>query len=86
MRHRALRFWRRLGRDPKARSRRTLVRAIVHLPSDCRDVFVAKRFTGMSLDEIAEHLDLDRDVVEGRLAQSLVQLCRAVDGGATTRS
>lgn len=86
MRQGALRFWRRLGRSPEARDRRALVRAIVHLPPDCRDVFVAKRFTGMSLDEIAEHLDLDRDVVEARLAQSLVQLCRAVDGGATTRS
>jgi DNA-directed RNA polymerase specialized sigma24 family protein len=86
MRHRALRFWRRLGRDPKARGRRVLVRAIVHLPSDCRDVFVAKRFTGMSLDEIAEHLDLDRDVVEARLAAALVQLCRAVDGPAAKRS
>lgn len=86
MRHRALRFWRRLGLDPKARARRALVRAIVHLPPDCRDVFVLKRFTGMSLDEITEHLDLDRDVVEARLAQSLAQLCRAVDGDAIGRS
>ena len=86
MRDRAIRFWRCWGRDPKARTRQALVRAIVRLPPDCRDVFVAKRFTGMSLDEIAEHLGLDRDVVEARLAAALVQLCRAVDDRATTRS
>ena len=80
-----LRFWRRLGRAPKARCRRALVRAIVHLPPECRDVFVLKRFAGMSLDQIAEHLGLDRTVVEARLAQALVKLCRAVDGPATRR-
>nr|WP_255552775.1 sigma factor-like helix-turn-helix DNA-binding protein [Brevundimonas sp. BAL450] len=75
-----------MGRDPKARERRALVRAIVELPPECRDIFVLKRFTGMSLDQIVEHLGLDREVAEARLAAALVQLCRAVDGRATTRS
>lgn len=86
MRHRVLRFWRRLRRDPKAQGRRVLGRAIMHQPTECRDVFVLKHFTGMSLDEIAEHLGLDREVVEAQLAQALVQLCQAVDGPAAKRS
>ncbi|WP_414626601.1 sigma-70 family RNA polymerase sigma factor [Brevundimonas diminuta] len=59
--------------------RRVLVRAIRRLPGDCRDVFVLHRFAELSLEQIAEHLGIDQQVVEARLAEVLIRLSRAVD-------
>ncbi len=70
---------RRPRRSAEERQGRILARAIRRLPRDCRDVFVLHRFTGMSLDQIAEHLGIDQQAVEARLAEALVRLCRAVD-------
>ena len=81
-----LRFWRRLGRAPKARCRRALVRAIVHLPPECRDVFVLHRFEDMPLNEVAAHLGIDRASAEARLAEALARLCRAVDEAEARQS
>lgn len=66
-------------RSVEDRHRRILVRAIRRLPRAGRDVFVLHRFTGLSLDQIAEHLGVDHQAVEARLAEALVRLCRAVD-------
>ncbi|MEJ8406486.1 sigma-70 family RNA polymerase sigma factor [Brevundimonas vesicularis] len=65
--------------DEEDRERRVLVRAIRHLPRDCRDVFLLHRFAGMPLDQIAENQGIDQQVVEARLAKALVRLSRAVD-------
>ena len=70
---------RRPRRSAEERQRRVLVRAIRRLPRDCRDVFVLHRFAAMSLEQIAEHLDIDQQTVETRLAEALVRLGRAVD-------
>lgn len=77
--------WWRLGRDARTLDRRALIRAIMGLPIEHRDVFVLHRFAGMSLDQIAEHLGIDREVAEARFAAALVQLCRAVPDHTATR-
>lgn len=74
-----LRDWRGFRRAAEPDHGRVLLRAIRQLSPDCRDVFVLHRFDGMSLDEIAGHLRIDRALVEARLAEALVLLCRAVD-------
>lgn len=61
------------------RKRRVLVQAIRRLPRRYRDVFVIHRFAGLSLDQVAEHLGIDQQRVEARLAAALVRLSRAVD-------
>lgn len=81
------RLWRRLRESAEDRERRVLVQAIRHLPRDCRDVFLLHRFSGLSLEQIAEHLGNDQQAVEARLAEALVRLSRAVDevgGGGTS--
>lgn len=70
---------RRPRRSAEERQRRVLVRAIRRLPRACRDVFVLHRFARMSLEQIAEHLGIDQQAVETRLAEELVRLSRAVD-------
>lgn len=84
-----LRLWRSRREVPEDRVRRVLVRAIRHLPRDCRDVFLIHRFVGLSVNQIAEHLGIDQQAVEARLAEALVRLSRAVDeagcGGASER-
>lgn len=76
--------------DEEGRKRQVLVRAIWKLPRRCRDVFVLHRFAGMPLGQIAEHLGVEKKVVEARLAGALVRLNRAVeeagDGGASEGS
>lgn len=72
-------LWRRLRESPEDRQRRVLVQAICHLPRDCRDVFLLHRFAGMPLEQIAEHLGIDQQTVEARLAAALIRLSRAVD-------
>lgn len=90
MKLRLSRLWRRLRESPEDRQRRVLVQAICHLPRDCRDGFLLHRFAGMPLEQIAEHLGIDQQAVEARLAEALVRLSRAVDqagdGGASEGS
>ncbi|MEJ6789120.1 sigma factor-like helix-turn-helix DNA-binding protein [Brevundimonas sp. BR2-1] len=80
------RGWRGFWRAAEPYGRRVLARAIRQLPSDCRDVFALHRFANMPLDEIAAHLWIDRAVAEARLAEALVQLCRAVDEAEARQS
>lgn len=72
--------------DDDDSERQVLVRVIRRLPRHYRDVFVLHRFAGMSPDQIAEHLGIEQQAVEARLAEALVRLSRAVDkagdGGA----
>lgn len=72
-------LWRRLRESPEDRQRRVLVQVISHLPRDCRDVFLLHRFAELSLEQIAEHLGIDQQAVEARLAAALVRLSGAVD-------
>lgn len=90
MKLRPSRLWRRLREAPEDRQRRVLVQAIRCLPRDCCDVFLLHRFAGMPLEQIAEHLGIDQQAVEARLAEALVRLSRALDeaggGGASEGS
>jgi len=70
---------RRPRRPAEERQRRVLVRAIRRLPRGCRVVFVLHRFAGLSLEQIAQHLGIDQQGVETRLAEALVRLGRAID-------
>lgn len=76
--------------DEEERERRGLVQAIMRLPRGCRDTFVLHRFAGMSVEQIAEHLGIDQQAVEARLAAALVRLSRAIEeaggGGASEGS
>lgn len=72
-------LWRRVRESSEYRQRRVLVQAIRRLPHDCRDVFLLHRFAGMPLEQIAQHLGIDKQAVEARLAGALLRLSRAVD-------
>ncbi|MFC5371002.1 RNA polymerase sigma factor [Brevundimonas faecalis] len=80
------RGWRRFRRTAGSDHHRVLLRAIQQLPLECRDVFVLHRFEGRSLDEIAAHLRIDPAVAEARLAEALVQLCRAIEEAKARQS
>lgn len=67
------------------RERQVLVGAIRRLPRRCRDVFVLHRFAGMPLEQIAEHLGIEKTAAETRLVAALVRLSRAVDRAASFR-
>ena len=72
-------LWWRVRETSEARQRLVLVRAIRPLPRDCRDVFLLHRFAELSLEQIGEHLGIDQQAVDARLAEALVRLSRAVD-------
>lgn len=85
MSHWSSRLWPRVRETSEDRQRKILIRAIRRLPRACRDVFVLHRFAELSLEQIAEHLGIDQQQVEMRLAEALVRLSRAVDKGASFR-
>lgn len=58
--------------------RQVLVRAILKLPLDMRDVFLLHRMAGMTYAEIGLHLGTTPKAVETALAAALVRLMRAV--------
>lgn len=61
-------------RGRQANEKRVLVKEILRLPVDLRDVFLLHRMAGLSYEQIGEHLNVGRDVVEARLAEALVLL------------
>jgi len=65
----------RRGRQENAK--RILVKAILRLPADLRDVFLLHRMAGLSWKQIGEHLSVERDVVQARLAEALARIVRA---------
>lgn len=58
-------------------SRRALLRAILRLPRGPRDVFLLHRFGGMSLDQVSDHLGIERGAVQALLVDALVCIARA---------
>ena len=66
---------RRRRRQPD--EKRILVRAILRLPADLRDVFLLHRMAGLSHEQIGEHLGMERDAVQARLAEALARIVRA---------
>ena len=53
----------------------TFCRAVGGLPEECRRVIVLKKVYGLSLAEIADHLDVSQSTVEKDLARALM-MCR----------
>lgn len=66
---------RRRKRQPD--EKRILVKAILRLPADLRDVFLLHRMAGLSYEQIGEHLGMERDAVQARLAEALAWIVRA---------
>ena len=69
---------RSLRRSAAADQKRALVRAILQLPTDLRDVFLLHRMAGLSFDEIGQQLGIKRTVVQACLAEALARIVRAV--------
>ena len=63
---------------PAADDGQLLVRAILKLPRDLRDVFLLHRMAGLTYSEIGLHLGIHPKAVETSLAAALVRLMRAV--------
>lgn len=64
-------------RGRQANEKRILVKAILRLPPDLRDVFLLHRMAGLSYEQIGDHLNVGRDVVQARLAEALARIVRA---------
>lgn len=65
----------RLGASgAKSNEHRLLIRAITELPTETRDVFVLHRMAGLSYDQIAEVLGIDRERVQAQFTSALVQI------------
>lgn len=52
-----------------------LKQAVLDLPPRCREVFILRKFEGLSQSEIAEKLAISRNMVEKHLRKALIQ-CR----------
>ena len=75
---------RRQSRPEKADKKRALVRAILRLPPDPRDVFLLHRMAGMSYEEIGQCLDMAPDAVRTNLVEALVLLACAAGAAPAT--
>lgn len=58
--------------------KRVLVKAILRLPTDPRDVFLLHRMAGLSYEQIGQHLGIERDAIQARLAEALARIVRAI--------
>ena len=74
---------RSLGRSAAADPKRALIRAILQLPTNLRDVFLLHRMAGLSFDEIGQQLGIERTVVQAYLAEALARIVRAVPPNET---
>lgn len=61
-------------RRSQANEKRVLVKAILRLPVNLRDVFLLHRMAGLSYGEIGLRLGMDSEAVEAALADALVWL------------
>lgn len=76
---------RRPIRPAKPDDNRALVRAILQLSPDRRDVFLLHRMAGMSYEEIGSHLEMAPDDVQTNLAEAMAELAIAEAAPASTR-
>lgn len=61
-------------RRRQADDRRDLIKAILRLPMQLRDVFLLHRMAGMPYGEIGMRLGMEPEAVEAALAEALVRL------------
>ncbi|WP_430820033.1 sigma factor-like helix-turn-helix DNA-binding protein [Brevundimonas diminuta] len=74
---------RRPSRPAKADNKRALVRAILRLPPDPRDVFLLHRMAGKSYEEIGRHLDMAPEAVRTNLAKAMALLANGAGAAAS---
>ena len=74
---------RSLRRSAAADQKRALVRVILQLPTDLRDVFLLHRMAGLSYEEISQQLGIERDVVQAYVAEALARIVRAAPPAKT---
>lgn len=67
---------RRRKRGPDGK--RILVKAVLRLPTDLRDVLLLHRMAGLSCEQIGAHLGMETGVVQAHLAEALAQLIQAI--------
>lgn len=65
---------RRSSRPAQSDDSRALVRAILRLPSYPRDILLLHRRSGLSYEEIGQHLDMAPEAVQTNLVEALVVL------------
>lgn len=61
-------------RRARANGKRVLVKAILRLPRNLRDVFLLHRMAGLSYGEIGVRLGMEPEAVKAGLADALVRL------------
>ena len=66
-------------RRRRTKEARILVKAILDLPTDLRDVFLLHRMAGQPYQEIASRLGFAPDVVEAHLAEAMFLLASSQD-------
>ncbi|OYX33378.1 MAG: hypothetical protein B7Y99_07415 [Caulobacterales bacterium 32-69-10] len=60
---------------------RRLAKAVVELPTRCRDVFMLRKIHGLSQREVAQRLGVSEGTIEKQLTRSLRKLMLAMGGG-----
>lgn len=68
------------GQSPKLSGRKALIRAVLELPCDPRDVFLLHRMARLTYEEIGARLNMGPDAVQTNLAEALVLLGQALAG------
>lgn len=61
----------------RTKEERHLLKAILRLPTDLRDVFLLHRMAGLSYGQIGEQLGMEPHEVQDRVAEALAQISRA---------
>ena len=61
----------------RTKEERRLLKAILGLPTDLRDIFLLHRMVGLSYDQIGEQLGMEPNEVQAHVAEALVQISRA---------
>lgn len=64
-------------RRRRTKEERLLVKAILSLPTDLRDIFLLHRMAGMPYDQIGEQFGMEPSEVQAHVAEALVQISRA---------
>lgn len=63
----------------RTKEQRLLLKAILHLPTDLRDVFLLHRMADSSYEEIAARLGFAPDVVEAHFAEAMFLIASSRD-------
>lgn len=66
-----------MTRRRRTKEERRLLKAILSLPTDLRDIFLLHRMAGLSYDQIGEQLGMEPGEVQNHVAEALGRISRA---------